>query len=523
MRMICCAQKLFISKAYNICACAKNIGWKCKLNSLRKKTLMGMQWSLMGTVGNSVLQMVVMVVITRLIAPEEFGVLAMAQLFVQFATFFANFGVGTAMLRKKELTDEDMAAGFWCGMAISAVIALIMFFLAPYSTYLLDSPKMVTVVRLLSLNFVINGLGIVSLARLQRQMRFGFLALVTIGSYVLGYGLVGIPLALKGYGAFALVYCMLLQTAIRFGAQFIAAHHRICPPRNKGLYQEILAFGGQHSFAGFLSFLGSSVDRFMLGRWGGAETLGIYSRSSQLINYPIQFLSGSVTRVLFPGFSSIQKDVVRMQTVFLSSLSMMSFVLVPVACFASLTSRDLILLAFGDQWVTGWPALTAYAWIAPLSVLSMMGMIVNDIIGKQIYRIRIHLEALVIFVVTIWFGLRFGLKGVALAVVCGHAYRFVFTEVLVGRLLLLRKMAILRVLGWPVATAGIVSLIPLAVLCGCGDWSVGVRLSSSVLGSGLLMLLFIICVPVPPLVNMVEMLEEGYPVIKLVSRWIRRK
>ncbi|QHI70187.1 lipopolysaccharide biosynthesis protein [Tichowtungia aerotolerans] len=490
--------------------------------SLRKKTLKGMQWSLIGSAGNSILQMVVMVVITRLIAPEEFGVMAMAQLFVQFATFFANFGVGVAIIRNEELTEDHIAAGFWCGIVISLFIALVMFLLAPLSTHLLDSSRMPIVVRLLALNFFFNGFGIVSMSLLQKEMRFGFLALMTLSTYALGYGLVGIPLAIKGYGVYALVFCMLTQTALRVVTLLIAAHHRVRPSRQLRIYKETLSFGGQHSCAGFLSFLGSSVDRMMLGRWGGAEMLGIYSRSSQLINYPIQFLSSSIMRVLFPGFSSIQRDTERMRASFLKSVSMMAVILVPVAFFASFTSRDLILLAYGLKWAEGWPALVAYSWVAPLCVLGVMGMMINDIIGKQWYRIRIHMEALIVFAVCIWFGLRFGIKGVAVGVVVGYFYRFVFTGLLVCRLLHLDRVKFVNCFFWP-CIVGVVSVaVPLLVLFFGGGLVVWIRLMFSALGAGLSLFVLVVCVSVPPLVQIAELIEGGYPRIGSMLKFIKR-
>jgi len=491
-------------------------------NSLRKKTLHGMQWSVIGTIGSSILQMVVMVVITRIIAPEEFGVLAMAQIFMQFAALFSNFGIGPAILRKEQLTDDDMAVGFWCGMAISVIIASMMFLLAPYSTYLLDSPKIVIIVRLMSVNFLINGLRIVSFSQLQRQMRFGYLALVTMVSYVLGYGLVGIPLALKGYGAYALVYCMLTQTLIQFFAQFIAVRHRIVPPKKLRLYREMLSFGGQHSFAGFVSFLGSSIDRFVLGRWGGAETLGIYSRSAQLINQPMQLLSGSITRVLFPGFSSIQRDRQKMAEVYVKSFEIVAFVLIPIACVASLTSRDLLLLAYGQQWVSGWPALTVYSWVAPLTIFSMMNMMINDIIGRQAERILIHLTALPLFAICIWFGLPYGIKGVALGSLVGYSYRLIFTSKMVARLLKIQNIKLLQCLYWPMFFGCTISAIPLVILLFGSTLPVWLRLFICVMGAGLSSLLLIIFVQIPPLVHIINILEEGHPKLTPFLKWIKQ-
>ena len=493
------------------------------MSSLRKKTLHGMQWTILGAVGNAILQMVVMVVITRLVVPAEFGVLAMAQLFVQFAAMFANFSVATAILRKDKLTDEYIAAGFWCGMAISFLIALIMFFLAPYSIHLLDVPKIVNVVRLLSLNFLLNGFVIVSGALLQRQMRFGFLAVVTLLSYAAGYGLIGIPLAMKGFGVYALVLCMLAQTVFSGIMLTSAARHRIKPPANIKLYKDILSFGGQSSLAGLFSFAGSSVDGFMMGHWGGAEILGIYSRSSQLINYPIQVFSLSVTRVLFPGFASFQSNTERMRAVYKKSMEIMAFVLIPIACFATFTSKELIFVAFGAKWESGWPAFVAYAWVAPLGILCLLGMMTNDLIGKQWYRIRIHLEALVVFIVAIGIGLRFGIAGVSIGVVCGHLYRLVFTGALMGRLLQLRRIELLRIFAWPFAAGGVVAVVPALLVVFGGNLTAGTRLLLSVAGGALSAVMLVVSVPIPPLLNLVSILEEGHPFLKPVLKWIRRK
>ena len=492
------------------------------MSSLRRQTISGMQWSLLGTIVNGIFHFFVMIVITRLISPEDFGVFAMSLLFLQFAAYFANFGVGTAILRKDVLTDDYISTAFWCGMGASLIIAAIMFFFAPISTVFLKSPKIVPVVRLLAVNFFLNGLEMVSSAMLQREMRFGFITILNAAIYISTYIIIGIPLAWNGYGVYALVICMLAQTLTRSIGKFIATRHTLRFPKSFSTFKEIFSFGGQNSLASFFSFLGNSVDSFVLGRRNGAVLLGIYSRSAQLIKFPVNFFSDAIMRVVFPGFSKIQTDLEKMRAIYKQMQGIMAFFLIPIACLSTFIAKDVISIAYGRSWSDGWPAFVVYAWIAPLSVLYMSGLIINDIIGSQRDHLKIHAIAFLIFAVTIWIGSAYGLKGVAIAVLGGHVYRMCSITVLTRRLLQTDFRNILLIYLWPVAIGILIAIPP--IFCSifikeCNEW---VRILLSLCGSALLFTIFVHVIAVPPLGEVIKIAEEFHPFTGRFFKWVKR-
>ena len=388
--------------------------------SLKHRSVKGAQWGLLGTVINGLMQVAVMVIMARLIDPRYFGILAMAQLFIRFATYFANFGVAPTLIRKKKLQNQEIRAAFYASLFFFTLMAAAMWLLAPYSRHLLDAPEMVWVVRLLAVNFLLAGLGVVSNAMLQREMRFKYLAGTQLTSYFMSYVIIGIPLAWLGYGIWALVICLMAQSVLRIVMHYAAIRHSLSPVLNWATYREIISFGGQHSLAGFITFLANSVDSFAIGKFMGDTMLGLYSRCKNLVNLPMDLVSQSVLRVSFPAFSEEQYDNSRMRTYFLKSVMILGLLTFPLGIGFLPVAKDLIGVVLGERWVPGWPAFVAYGMVMPIVLASTLGWMVNDVIGSVSKKVAWQSVSLAVLVGCIFLGFTHGLVGIAVAFFVGQ-------------------------------------------------------------------------------------------------------
>jgi lipopolysaccharide exporter len=479
--------------------------------SLRKRAFMGMQWNLFGTLATGILQAAVMVILARVIEPAEFGVLAVAQLSVAFVLYFSNLGVAPALIRAKELGEGEVRTAFSIAITFSFFLAAALWLFAPYSVHMMESPRLPGVIRAMGVNFLLTGLGMVSESLLRRQMRFGFLAVIQGVSYFIGYFIVGIPMALIGYGVWALVAALLVQSAVRTVMQYAGARHSIRLIWAPKHIKSILCYGAQHSLAGFLEFLGNSMDRFCVGKFLGAASLGIYTRGVSLINLPNQYLGIAITRVLLPGFSEVQKDLERLRRGYLKGMAACSILMLPFAMAMTPAARPIISFVLGDRWVDAWPAFIGYGYISWLGLLGTISVTVVDVIGRQ--RTKLGIEAVVLpwMITGVLFAISIGSLGrVVLAVSLGYVLRVNLAGAAVHRLLDTKKM-ILKTLAGGVYAGLIFMGMVWAAEKYAGSFPVYFWLPGALLAGAALIFSGLLLVKIPYVAELAEIILESYP------------
>lgn len=392
-------------------------------HDLTKATVRGAVWSLLGSVANGFLQFAVMVVMARLVAPQDFGLMAMAQVFLRFATYFAAFGIGTALVRQANMDGEKLRAAFTGAWILGSVCAGVMWVVAPLALLIFNTSGIVPVVRALAVNFALAGFGVVSAGLLYRRMRFRTLSIVGMGAYVVAYGVVGIPLALHGWGVWALVAAIMTQTVLAAACQYLCAVHPIRPTFRWASYRDLLGFGGQHSVAGFLEFLGNAADSFALGRYLGERAFGLYSRASLLISLPVELVVAPVIRVFYPLFVHARSDPEKLRRVYCATFAAVALITIPSGMATVLVARDLVAVTLGMRWTPGTPALLCYALIMPATFLTAVTFSAHDAIGRMRSKIAVQAVSLTVFSGAVVLGLPAGIQGVACGALAGYLFR----------------------------------------------------------------------------------------------------
>ncbi|MBA2316202.1 MAG: oligosaccharide flippase family protein [Euzebyales bacterium] len=183
-------------------------------SNLTSRTLGAFKWTYGSYAASAVVQIGYTAAMARLLVPEDFGLVAMAALFLRFGGYFAQMGVGQALIQKAELDDEDIRTGFTSSVLLGAGMSAVFFAGAPAAALLFDSARVVPVAQVLALSFLLQGAGITAESLLRRQLRFKTLALVEVVSSVLGYMAVGLAFAVAGAGVWSLVAAGLAQAAL---------------------------------------------------------------------------------------------------------------------------------------------------------------------------------------------------------------------------------------------------------------------------------------------------------------------
>jgi len=413
-------------------------------DNLTLKTLHGLKWSYTGTIINSILQIGFTAIMARLLEPADFGLMAMAVVILRFGTYFAQMGVGSALIQKKEISDEDVRASFTSSFLLGMLFTIVVCLCAPLTTYIFDNEKVVPIIRVMALSFFITGLSTTAISLLRRNLAFQALAVTEVFSYVVGYGLIGILLAYNGFGVWSLVAGALSQSVLLSILSYVFSRHTLSFIYRWKYYKILYSFGGRISIISFFEFLGSSLDTLAIGHFIGAASLGIYNRAFMLVNLPMYYVTTSFSRVLFASFSRVQKESERLKKAYLSTIMLFSAILLPTCLGVSAASREIVLVVLGAKWIAAIPVLQLLAIAAFFNFLSHFGGVVCD--ATATLNIKLLMQIIYVIILGILFYLMrgLGIRGFAIALVFGEFIRYLVYVFIVKQICKITPMEFVR-------------------------------------------------------------------------------
>ena len=234
--------------------------------------------------------------------------------------------------------------------AIGLLVASAAFILSPVLAAIVRETQAATVMRWLALGLFLGAITTVPEALLRRTLRFKAMTIVQMFGFAVGYLMVGIPLALRGWGVWSLVAASIVQSAaLLVGYTMFARLPRrfiVSQPAARAL----LGFGGTVTATGFLEFLTSSLDTLAVGRWIGSAGLGQYSRGTYLVSLPVERATTATTRVLLPALSAVQKQRERFAAAFLHGAGLNAVVVVVPVALAASAAPALVPILLGPGW-----------------------------------------------------------------------------------------------------------------------------------------------------------------------------
>jgi O-antigen/teichoic acid export membrane protein len=329
---------------------------------LTRQAAGNMAWVAWGGAATALLKIVVLVILTRLLAPADFGLVSAAFVVIAFSLNFSQLGLGPALIHRPDLQPRHVSTAFYASIGFGLLVAAIIWLAAPLIAGFFRMEHLTPVVRALALVFPIAGLATAPESLLQRNLRFRLLANRDVFAYGVGYGIVGVGLALLGWGVWALVLAQLTQVVLRT-AILLRVSPSLIPARPTwGSFIELMDYGVGQSISRVGVIMANQADNLVVGRWLGAVPLGEYSRAYQLMSVPTGLLGDVIDKVLFPTMARAQDDSRRLAVAFLQGTALLALVTLPVGVVAAVLAPELVAVAFGSRWA---------GLVAPFQVLAL--------------------------------------------------------------------------------------------------------------------------------------------------------
>lgn len=381
---------------------------------LKGRSVRGGAVTLTSSMASVIIHMASVVIMARLLTPEDFGVIAMVTAVTAFAGLFKELGLSSATIQKDKINHGQVSTLFWINTGVGIVIMLIIASLAPAVAWFYQRPELTAVTLALSITIPLTSLGTQHRALLTRQMRFGSLAMINITTLLASLG-VGVLVALHGGRYWALVGSSWTQCAGNTLGAWVAGF-RFRPSwvvRGSGV-RELLHFGASITAFDIVNYFHRNLDNVLIGRVWGAEQLGLYSRAYALLMLPITNLRGPLNRVAMPAMSGLQGDAKRFRGYYTKYCSFLAFLSMPLVGFLYAGSDRVISLLLGAKWLDASPLfgiLALAAFIQPVASLRGLVLLAYGQGGRYF---RWGLINAIVTVCGFACGLPWGAKGVAI-------------------------------------------------------------------------------------------------------------
>lgn len=348
-------------------------------STLTARAASGLRWSSLGYGALMAANIAYTVTISRLLDPAAFGIMALAQVVWLFVHVFARMGLASALVQKPELSRDDVRAASSAGFAVGVACLAVVWVLAPVFSGVFRAPLLTPVLRALGVSFLFEGMAMVGIGLLRRQLRFRELSIITVATYAFGYLVVAIGLALLGAGVWSLVVGALVSSSSQTVWQYALLRHPVRPVLRWKPYQEVCGYGMRLSGAHLLDYIGGSLDTFVVGRFASMADVGQYSRAYYLAFQPFHYyLTQALTAVLFPHLSRVQQDRARLGRAYLSMLMLGGIVVFPVCAGVAVAAPELVRVLLGPQWDLAATIVPWFALAAAFSVIAALSQTVAE-------------------------------------------------------------------------------------------------------------------------------------------------
>ncbi len=296
------------------------------------------------------LSIVATAIMARLVRPEDYGLIGMVAVAINFFGLFKDMGLSLATIQSAEVNFEQVSALFWINVAVSVVITIMMIAIAPAIAWFYGEPRVTWIALAMAPSFILGGIAVQSEALMRRQMRFFSLSAIGLISLISGYA-VGITLALRGWAYWSLVFSQL--ALLGTNAVGVVLVCQWWPARRANLTADtraMLDFGGNITAYSILNYFSRNVDSLLIGKFWGSQQLGFYNKAFQLSALPTDQIDEPLSAVAIPSLSRLVQSESRYRQAYLRMLEKVMIVTMPVITWMIVTADWLVQVVLGPQW-----------------------------------------------------------------------------------------------------------------------------------------------------------------------------
>ena len=317
--------------------------------SLKRQTKKGLYWKFAEQFANYGVQFIIGIFMARLLSPSDYGITALPAVFMAVAGIFAGAGFGTAMIRKPELTEEDLATSFYYSTGVGIICYIILFFASPWIADFYNAPVLKPLMRVTALGFIYGPLGTPQNIILTRRLDFKTPTKIGVVCKILS-GVVGITMAFYGYGVWALTISSMFAGIVGLLLNWYVVRWYPKTGWSKESFRYLWGFGNKFMASQLLDTVYNNITPIFIGKYYSPADLGVYNRAENYAKMPSQNVHGVISSVTFPVLSKMQNNDEALAHNYRRMLKVTAFVVFPIMTLLAGLARPLILIMITAKW-----------------------------------------------------------------------------------------------------------------------------------------------------------------------------
>ncbi len=366
--------------------------------SVRKTLFSGTLYIAIAKYSGLALQVFLSAILARLISPKDFGIIAIASVFIVFIEVVSNFGISPAIVQNKELSKQDLNSIFSYTVYSSFIVTLLFFSCSWVIAYFYGYKELLAICQLLSIKVFFTVLNFVPQALLLKNKEFKFIAIVTFVLQILT-GVVSVIAAYKGFGIYSLLISPIITSIVLFFFSYYKYPLEVVWRPSVQSVKKIFEFSIFQFMSNLLNFFTKNLDKLLLGKYLGMALLGFYEKSYRLMLLPVQNITHVITPVMHPVFSDLQNRLKELGEKYLKIIKLLAYLSFPLSVYLAFNAKELITIVYGDTWKPAIPVFRIFSISVGFQVLaSSTGAIFQSANATRLMFFRELFSVVVVFI-----------------------------------------------------------------------------------------------------------------------------
>lgn len=425
-------------------------------------TISNARWVALSQAARVVSQLVSMTVLARLLAPEAYGLMALAAIVTNLAYLFRDMGTAAAVIQAKAVSTKMASTVHWTNVGLGLLIGIVVAAGAPLMAQAFHETELASVLYLLALVFPMTGLSVLHQALLERESKFSIVAGAEVVAALAGLA-VALLLAWRGAGVLSLVFQIIVATLV--STTMIVLRSTFRPGRHWSVseFKSIAGFSGNLSLFNVVLYFSRNADSMVIGRMLGTAALGVYSMAYRVMLFPLQNMTFVVSRVLYPIMSRKQDAVADVASLYLRAVGFIAFLTAPLMAGLFALRVPFVDLMLGEKWHA---SAVILAWLAPVGFIQSLVSTTGTVLmarGQTGLMLRLGLLGTALQVAAFVIGARWGIEGVAAAYLAANILNALPALYFSGRMIGITFGAMMRCIAPAVAASVFMACVVIAM------------------------------------------------------------
>jgi len=383
---------------------------------IKSKVITSLLWKLLERGGTQGIQFIVQIILARLLAPEEFGTIALVMVFISISRVFVESGFNTALIQKKDTDEIDFSSVLYLSLAISGIIYAVIYNIAPLIAKYYRDPILIPVLRVLSITLFFGAFNSIQNAFIAKHMLFKKLFISSLGAITTS-GLAGIIAAYSGLGVWSLVIHQLVNQITVTFLLFFTVKWRPTIVFSLKRVKKLFAFGSKLLASSLLETLYNEVRTLVIGRTYSSTMLGYYNRGEQFPKIIVANINGSIQSVMLPTLSAYQDNKNRLKGMVRRSIVSSSFLIFPMMIGMAVVAEQLVKIVLTEKWLPSVPFLQVFCISYALMPIHTANLQAINALGRSDIFLKLEMVKKICGIIILIVSIPFGIYAIALGMV----------------------------------------------------------------------------------------------------------